>query len=439
MVSGTCQCNNDLKYFTDNAGSCPPCVIVNCTKCSALTTCIACNLDSFVTNAGACQLSVCGNGDTEGIEQCDDGNAIAGDGCTACQIDPFYYCVNAPPPSACFYDSRFNVQVTEILAACNQVTFKFQIYPYYNYYDAANFDAFINTNTLSASTKLTAITRSADTVAYTYTFTKTLQNIPVQFILDPTALMIPQTNGYPPITLTFNVVPTNNVLALYYEESVCKSASTMKKLAAVLEYGSYATMALSALPCKIVGLELTGVIQLSFFSMASMDNVNIMMSPMMGMKGINGFAIGMGKDPSKKRMLQTQTLTPSRVNSIGYNANFLRNCNVMLMLVLAVIAVAFTLYIITYIFKKCAETLHKVAKRMIKEVLLTLILFNCLNFAYSAGIHFRYAVPEDDLYLFGTLAAAATLVLPVLMAIGLSMAEEDGFGEFKEKMKPGCI
>jgi cytochrome bd-type quinol oxidase subunit 2 len=111
----------------------------------------------------------------------------------------------------------------------------------------------------------------------------------------------------------------------------------------------------------------------------------------------------------------------------------------MLILVLAVIAVAFTLYIVTYIFKKCAETLHKVAKRMIKEVLLTLILFNCLNFAYSAGIHFRYAVPEDDLYLFGTLAAAATLVLPVLMAIGLSMTEEEGFGEFKEKMKPGCI
>jgi hypothetical protein len=79
----------------------------------------------------------------------------------------------------------------------------------------------------------------------------------------------------------------------------------MKKLAAVMEYGSYTTMALSALPCKIVGLELTGVIQLSFFSIASMDNVNIMMSPMMGMKGINGFSMEMGKDPPKKRMLQT--------------------------------------------------------------------------------------------------------------------------------------
>lgn len=107
-----------------------------------------------------------------------------------------------------------------------------------------------------------------------------------------------------------------------------------------------------------------GVVQLAFFSMASMDNVNIMMSPLMGLKSINGPAVEMGSDPSKRRMLQS--LTPSRISSIGYNSNFLRNCNVMLLVVLAVIAVSFILYIITYIFKKCAETLHKIAKRLIK-------------------------------------------------------------------------
>lgn len=220
---------------------------------------------------------------------------------------------------------------------------------------------------------------------------------------------------------------------------MCKSSSEMKKLAQAIEYGSYGVMAASVLPAKIVGLELMGVVQLAFFSLGSIDNVNILMSPMMGMKGINGFSMNMGNDPEKKRLLQTQTLTPQRINSIGYNANFLRNCNVMLMLVIVVIVVAFCLYILTYLIQKCAETLHKVAKRLIKEVLLTLILFNCLNFAYSAGIHFRYATPEDSLYLMGTLAAVATLVISVLMAIALSMAEEEGFGEFKDKLKSGCV
>jgi hypothetical protein len=59
---------------------------------------------------------------------------------------------------------------------------------------------------------------------------------------------------------------------------------------------------------------------------------------------------------------------------------------------------------------------------MLKEVLLTLILFNCFNFAYSAGLHFKYASTDDSLYTFGTLAAVLALVLPVIMALGLMCA-----------------
>jgi hypothetical protein len=72
-------------------------------------------------------------------------------------------------------------------------------------------------------------------------------------------------------------------------------------------------------------------------------------------------------------------------------------------------------------------------------VLLTLILFNCFNFAYSVGIHFNYASHDDSLYLWGTLAAVATIVIPILMAVALMASEEDGFGEYKDKLKDGCV
>jgi hypothetical protein len=65
---------------------------------------------------------------------------------------------------------------------------------------------------------------------------------------------------------------------------------------------------------------------------------------------------------------------------------------------------------------------------MLKEVLLTVILFNCFNFAYSAGIHFNYAPTDDSLYTLGTIAAVLALVLPVLMALGLMCTEDEGFG-----------
>jgi hypothetical protein len=145
----------------------------------------------------------------------------------------------------------------------------------------------------------------------------------------------------------------------------------------------------------------------------------------MGLKGVNGFSFDLGKDQTKKRLLQSSSaLTPQRIDSIGYRANFLRNCNFMLITVIAVILVASILYLSTYFCKKCAPSLHSVSKRLIKEILLTLILFNCLNFAYSVGIHFRYASTDDSLYTLGTVAAVLTLILPILMAVALSMSAE---------------
>lgn len=98
-----------------------------------------------------------------------------------------------------------------------------------------------------------------------------------------------------------------------------------------------------------------------------------MLEPLADIGGVNGYRHDIGKD-KKPRLLQT--FTPERITAIDYNANFIRNCNAMIIVVLGIIAVAFVLYILTYIFKKCAPTFHKVAKRLIKEVLLTLILFN---------------------------------------------------------------
>ncbi len=111
----------------------------------------------------------------------------------------------------------------------------------------------------------------------------------------------------------------------------------------------------------------------------------------------------------------------------------------MLAIVVAVIIVAIFLYALTYCCRSCAPSLHKFAKRMLKEVLLTLILFNCFNFGYSAGIHFNYAPKDDSLYDAGTAAAVLALILPVLMALALMCTEDTGFGEFKEKFKPGVV
>jgi len=97
-----------------------------------------------------------------------------------------------------------------------------------------------------------------------------------------------------------------------------------------------------------------------------MDNVNVMMAPMLKMKAINGFTLDLGNDPSPTRLLQTTTLTPERINALGYSSNFLRNCNVMFLLVVTIIIISFVLYLLTFFFKNCAPTIHRISKRMIK-------------------------------------------------------------------------
>lgn len=78
------------------------------------------------------------------------------------------------------------------------------------------------------------------------------------------------------------------------------------------------------------------------------------------------------------------------------------------------------------------RSLHNFSKKLIKEVLLTLILF---NFLYSAGIHIIYAPEEDSIYQIGTFAAVVGLFVPLIMVFALVFASNEGFGEFIEKFE----
>jgi cysteine-rich repeat protein len=54
-------------------------------SCSAA----ACESGLTCTTSSLCAVTVCGDGDVGGLEACDDGNAVAGDGCTACTVDVY--------------------------------------------------------------------------------------------------------------------------------------------------------------------------------------------------------------------------------------------------------------------------------------------------------------------------------------------------------------
>jgi hypothetical protein len=149
-----------------------------------------------------------------------------------------------------------------------------------------------------------------------------------------------------------------------------------------------------------------------------------MLTPLMGMKGVHGPTVKLDEnEKSNGRRLQSgSSFTPERVKSIGYSSNFLRNCNLMFLITVGLMLFSFSLFIVMKLCKGCAPACYLFMSRLAKELLLTLILFNCFNFAYSAGIHYRYASTDDDLYTLGTLTATLTLIFPVIMCIILAVS-----------------
>ena len=82
-----------------------------------------------------------------------------------------------------------------------------------------------------------------------------------------------------------------------------------------------------------------------------------------------------------------------------------------------------------------SDTLKKIGIRLLKEGFLTLILFNCFNVAFSAGIHWKYAQPEDEFYVLSSFGLYFSLCIMLLVVFLLQLASPKGFGEFKLKFK----
>ena len=59
-----------------------------------------------------------------------------------------------------------------------------------------------------------------------------------------------------------------------------------------------------------------------------------------------------------------------------------------------------------------------------KEGFITLIMFNTLNIGFSAGIHWKYADPNENSYIFSTLGLYVGLVLLCLMIICLQITSK---------------
>jgi hypothetical protein len=98
---------------------------------------------------------------------------------------------------------------------------------------------------------------------------------------------------------------------------------------------SYFILFFSLISLKIVGLELFGVLQLAYFSLASHDKVNLYLEPLLKWKYLNGYNV---------ETTQPSINVSSSINLIGYKDNFFFNINFMFALLFLDLIVGFIVY-----------------------------------------------------------------------------------------------
>lgn len=79
--------------------------------------------------------------------------------------------------------------------------------------------------------------------------------------------------------ISFTYEPT--VPALYYSEDECRTQANAKKLFTAYTWVSYPILLVSVFSGKIVGLELFGILQLSYFVLSEHSFLNIYLAPLL--------------------------------------------------------------------------------------------------------------------------------------------------------------
>ena len=232
-------------------------------------------------------------------------------------------------------------------------------------------------------------------------------------------------------SLALMVKASNNLPFMFYTEEELLRQEEVSQSAKNLEIATFVIFFLSLIPAKINGLELIGVLQLAYFSLAQQQNINALLEPFMTMKIVNGF------NPSI--LTENKSILPDQVSSLGVESLFLNNCNVMLGLIILELIVAAVLFGVAQLVSSFSAKLASVGKYLIKEGLLTLMMFNAFNIAFGVGIHFHYADKSADGYVLSSFAAILAAALIFVPCILLMATASKQFGEFKDKLKPDLM
>ena len=179
----------------------------------------------------------------------------------------------------------------------------------------------------------------------------------------------------------------------------------------------------------MIGVEMMAVIQISFFSLLSLSNMNPCFAALSSLKLVNGYNSLGGNHLADQ-------LTPNQPKGIFLFSRFTENFNFTAAIVLIPLLVGLVAFILYKTAFKDSERTLLVAKRAVGEYTLMGLLLGGYMIAVAFALQMMYGMKKMDDFI-GTVSLAECAVL-LLMLVGyfvFLLLKPDFFGEFTDSFK----
>lgn len=275
----------------------------------------------------------------------------------------------------------------------NSVKFKVKIEPALSSLNSLNFSQVFSCNISNAT--LTYGYSNGELIIDASNYTSTLQDENITLFFNPPP-GDPLFASTPTSSLTFVVDPDNNLAAVYNSPEVYANASMYEKLAMVVMYLSLLVFGAGVVVAKFIGVEMMGVIQVSYIGLMIVNYLNPVLAPFSKISFVNGFNDMFSTGSASGAM-------PNRITALNYYGELARNLNYTTFLLVLPLLVSLVLYLVSRFSKKPKETrdqLYRYSQICLCEYGLTGCMFLLYQFVVSVFLFVIYN-PGTSSSLFG--------------------------------------
>lgn len=371
-----------------------------------------------------------------GSEVCDDGNSKDKDGCSsACTVEKDFTCEPdsvQTAGSACYYVGDVTVKEVYInkVDGQNKVEILLDLSPSdLSIWDNVNFMDMIQVQSPVPISGYT-VTRNPDgTVNITIEYAADIQNQPIDIRIDPSKANIPALSRAAPTTTNLIVTPDDNEGAYFYDNSTYKMAGIISTLCTAISAMAGLFFLVGLISGKMVGVEMMAVVQISFFSLVTLSQLNPCFAALSSLKLVNGYN-------SLNHNHLADQLTPTNPKGIFLFSRFTENFNFTAAIILVPLLVALVAFILSKTALKENERVVRVAKKAVGEYTLMGILFGGYLIAVSFALQVMYGMKNNSDFI-GKVSLAECAVLLVMMVgyFAFLLLKPEFFGEFTEEFK----